>query len=621
MEDIYIEQFLYGYNNGHSLLATSMDGKLLQQKELDVLSDSSGAGKFVDYITCFPLIQDGIYAFSKTWYADEMQRPGCVWTHILLISFENLEKINGRINLSELFSRPTGDDFTKYRKKIHCNGYGSIESINIDYIYYFLYTLLYSGNRVIIGDDNSSRYEKAILDVLVRLPIEILQKFSICTKSFSNRYIEGELFSYQITERATANILRRDIKDASLYKNINDIDTYPLWVKYIANKMLVNEEISIYRFCRMYDSIERTDIKELVKILYAVDDFKNRIEFEKYIEMLMKLEKQEELINKTYDLIFAEDDEVEMLFEQDSIIDYVLNNLLNNKKKNRIDKRKLDKYAIKIYSRKNSIQILDLFTKYIHNELNSNGKYLVSEIIELMVIEDLELLFEMDLKICSVLIKKKPMFLLNKKIWRCSKEYQLEILGCVPNKVSKKKEIIECILTTSNEDIEEDVYECFGEVVLEVIANCCKKNELSDSWINRWVSLLAKNQKIYLETIKTAKNMSVIYAIMKCIDSYSIKEYYELHEWVVVVSDNLEWFDHNHKDFCSVFMLPIIIKYNDYLSQELIYLVHDAIHEKLKNNLLEYKYWKKIEKLLPEVPVEQSWDKCLRLRLAFNDKL
>ena len=90
----------------------------------------------------------------------------------------------------------------------------------------------------------------------------------------------------------------------------------------------------------------------------------------------MKLEKQEELINKTYDLIFAEDDEVEMLFEQDSIIDYVLNNLLNNKKKNRIDKRKLDKYAIKIYSRKNSIQILDLFTKYIHNELNSNGKYL-----------------------------------------------------------------------------------------------------------------------------------------------------------------------------------------------------------------------------------------------------
>lgn len=621
MEDIYIEQFLYGYNNGHSLLATSMDGKLLQQKELDVLSDSSGSGKFVDYITCFPLIQDGMYAFSKTWYADEMQRPGCVWTHILLISFADLGKINGRINISKLFSRPTGDDFTKYRERIHCNENDSIENTNIDYINYFLYTLLYSGNRVIIGDDNSSRYEKAILNVLVRLPIEILQNFSICTKSFSNRYIEGELFSYQITEYATSNILRRDIKDASMYKNINDIDTYPLWVKYITNKMLANEEASIYKFCRMYGSIERTDIKELVKILYAVDEFKNKIEFEKYIEMLMKLDKSEEFINKTYEMIFAEDDEVEMLFEQDSIIDYVLKNLLEKKQKIKIEKSKLNKYAAKIYSRKNKTHILDLFAKYIHNNLNSNGKYLVSEIIELMAIEDLELLFGMDLKICSVLVKKKPMFLLNKEIWGCDKEYQLEILGCVPKKISKKKEIIECILTTSNEEIEEEVYECFGEVVLEVIVDCCKKGKLTEYWINRWVPLLAKNQKIYLETIKSVEDMLVIYTIMKFVDSYAIEEYYELYEWVTVVGDNVEWFVNYQRDFCSLFMLPIIIRYNDYISCEMIHLVYDPIYEKLQKNILEYKYWKKIDKLLPEVPIEQSWDKCLRLRLAFKDKM
>ena len=49
-----------------------------------------------------------------------------------------------------------------------------------------------------------------------------------------------------------------------------------------------------------------------------------------------------------------------MLFEQDSIIDYVLKNLLEKKQKIKIEKSKLNKYAAKIYSRKNKTHILDL---------------------------------------------------------------------------------------------------------------------------------------------------------------------------------------------------------------------------------------------------------------------
>ena len=64
---------------------------LIQQKDVEILSDASGSGKFKEYISCFPLVDDGYYVFSKTWYADEMERPGCVWTHMLLIRFEDLE--------------------------------------------------------------------------------------------------------------------------------------------------------------------------------------------------------------------------------------------------------------------------------------------------------------------------------------------------------------------------------------------------------------------------------------------------------------------------------------------------------------------------------------------------
>ena len=90
MDGIFIEQMLFGYNNGHALINTSLKKQLIRQRDVDLLSDVSGIGKFNNYITCYPICEDGYYVFAKTWYADEMQRPGCVWTHVILIMFEDM---------------------------------------------------------------------------------------------------------------------------------------------------------------------------------------------------------------------------------------------------------------------------------------------------------------------------------------------------------------------------------------------------------------------------------------------------------------------------------------------------------------------------------------------------
>jgi hypothetical protein len=53
-----------------------------------VLSDMSGASMqlgFDEYLTAYPLPGTELFVLAKTWYAPEMQRPGCVWTHSLLI--------------------------------------------------------------------------------------------------------------------------------------------------------------------------------------------------------------------------------------------------------------------------------------------------------------------------------------------------------------------------------------------------------------------------------------------------------------------------------------------------------------------------------------------------------
>lgn len=90
-----IHQTLHGYNNGHKLLAASVDisskSKNILLKETDSPSPTFHEKKNTCY-TGYPLIEDKFYVISKTWTANELNRPGCVWTHSLLIplsSFKN----------------------------------------------------------------------------------------------------------------------------------------------------------------------------------------------------------------------------------------------------------------------------------------------------------------------------------------------------------------------------------------------------------------------------------------------------------------------------------------------------------------------------------------------------
>lgn len=104
-----IHQTFHGYDNGHKLLASSVD---LSTKAKNILlreSDSPGEEFHHQARTCYsgyPIAESGIYVISKTWVAKEISRPGCVWTHSLLIPFALLARHEGLnpIDLNVLLS-------------------------------------------------------------------------------------------------------------------------------------------------------------------------------------------------------------------------------------------------------------------------------------------------------------------------------------------------------------------------------------------------------------------------------------------------------------------------------------------------------------------------------------
>lgn len=82
-----IQQFLHGYDGGHRLLAGSAPLLGEVRRLVDRLSDAAGSrpDPSIDgYLTGYP-VPDGRYALARTWYAWELPRPNCVWTHTVIL--------------------------------------------------------------------------------------------------------------------------------------------------------------------------------------------------------------------------------------------------------------------------------------------------------------------------------------------------------------------------------------------------------------------------------------------------------------------------------------------------------------------------------------------------------
>ena len=101
-EKLEADQALFGYSEGHRQLASSVSLPSKDVYELSMRSDLSPGANLSgtkSYISGFQLPDTRFYALIKTWPAPEMPRPGCVWSHVLLLSRSFLTK---QVNLGVL---------------------------------------------------------------------------------------------------------------------------------------------------------------------------------------------------------------------------------------------------------------------------------------------------------------------------------------------------------------------------------------------------------------------------------------------------------------------------------------------------------------------------------------
>ena len=214
---VTVHQTLHGYADGHRLLGSSINLSPNDARLMLVMSDASGPGVTTlsnVYFTGYPLAESGLYVIASTWAAPEMSRPGCVWTHSVLISFSDLARMDAPSVLVEMMKQPDAQAVADYATEVEVEvGQGRRPPLTKSTREFasVLAKALYEHPDKQVWVRPSS--DAAHIDVVLRLWDQqwpkLRRNFKFCTLTTKDRSIDELQFDLQLTPSRGSNVRLR----------------------------------------------------------------------------------------------------------------------------------------------------------------------------------------------------------------------------------------------------------------------------------------------------------------------------------------------------------------------------------------------------------------------------
>ena len=215
-----VEQLLHGYQDGHGLLAGSLMLKSAQDSAcMSAMSDWSGYrdphNQDHSYITAYPLPESNYYVVAKSWYAYEMERPGCVWTHSLLVDIKGIDSRFDFRMLIPYFHRPEKDKYGGYNKPIEVDtsetysGHWEGQQLDEVSLMFILSSLANNAKPFDFKVElNTLWYQQLCLSLLQYLTPDMLSHISLSSGGASLRKLDKKYLSMQfVTDCSSLSLL------------------------------------------------------------------------------------------------------------------------------------------------------------------------------------------------------------------------------------------------------------------------------------------------------------------------------------------------------------------------------------------------------------------------------
>jgi len=635
---IIVHQTIHGYNDGHNLLASSCLIPTEILTKMQILTDLTGNYKFEGfehYLTAYPIKEIDSFAIAKTWYATEMKRPGCAWTHTFLINYDDLYYINSIAPLLESFMRPTlGEysiyeipltfDINKLQKKHYYNN-----KINKDIIITILNAIYNLSSPLFIESSDSDFYEELLISIWLQLPPSIKYNFKFCTGSLEDRSTKDCIFDIQIIPSGSNNFYFRTNEKNILRDQTNVAAVFDNKFFFLFEDL--ENPGSLRNFLRAASDNTINSRKDISVLLNIYERIKNNCFGENNIKYIL------EILYNNYPSNLAAPSLKKLLFGNSkrkyfNVSDIELLNIINSNSKYS------DMFFFEdIYSKKKLLSLFNNLSEYgiaepLVNLLSKSNNSLTNYIYRTLIdnISEIEAprYFSLNTKLALPLISRFPSLVNTSNLWYSNRYNKLEILDIIlKNKINNPllwvdtvKSLIDLGDTVLiNNFIEKEPY-LFLDSLENLFTNHFFKFPLHD--IENVLSVLLIKQEL-LCSWYDKKNIIDIISLKLLLQFLDPNSNYITNEFAhklasTFLKNKLD------KNFCNEeysFFLNFVQR--GILSHEqtidVIEICFPKVHFALSQDALQYKFWRYLEKHLPDIGAYTNWDKCERLRRGVTD--
>lgn len=623
-----LHQTLHGYNCGHHLLSSSIKLSDKSMRKMEKLSDLSGnkieAG-FEQYYTGYYLSDEQYYVIACTWYAPEMNRAGCVWTHSLLIKEDSIgDWINYSSELLTLFKRPENrNSFISYENEVVIQHISEDDfPMKQEHLKYIMWALWGNKYPVIIPVDRANEYINELLSILFCQYTNIRKDFSFSTGSLSIRQYERELLDLQMIKKPNVRIAVGDNKVSVLQESEN-IKEYPLWIN------------------AFYEMLIKDNLKEVSEFRNEFPDkFYDSQYFSLFVKMYLALDVQYGKF-KILDCLQI----IDVLGDDKTVLTKALLNLyLKNYRTIKVDNISLMRMSLskewielsdKIYcilvanSLKEQMTETKKFIKeiaYIENNdtIESILKFYANEV----TVNIFEEFTGMDFDICCLFVTLNPKFALCTSIWRQKNNFQKSILRCVKGhtiELKTIKAIVETVIENSSADLCYNLYSVLGEKSISyLLEEACKKGI---QYIKKQKSLkkvcFQKTEECFKFLCKQveANKLRDYVIFVELIDPHQLSLSKSEIDTMVKVFEgikNSELFQ-EYESKIARFYIILILRSEYKFSDHILTYSFVKVYSELANQQFSQEEWEKMEYLMPEFGYH-NWDRCKRLKKSLRKK-
>lgn len=206
MGHIKVDQALHGYSEGHRLIYGSLKLPPSDTRTMLVLSDASASGSRIPsegYLTGYPLAEAGKYVLARTWAAHEKSRPGCVWTHSLLIDFADLARLGSALDLLDNFRRPSaegGCDFTARLEVEMTRTSTAVPPHDLERVGKWVGALYGRPKSKIFTEREGPGDDALVLAIWMQQWPRLRRAFRFCSFSADDRSKSGDTFDLQLMD-------------------------------------------------------------------------------------------------------------------------------------------------------------------------------------------------------------------------------------------------------------------------------------------------------------------------------------------------------------------------------------------------------------------------------------